>query len=532
MGDNVLYYGDNLHILREHIDDESVDLIYLDPPFSSNRNYNVLFKEENGTASSAQVQAFTDSWHWNEASEEALIDIIENAPPSLVELIEGFLSSLGRNQFTAYLVMMAPRLLELHRILKSTGSLYLHCDPTASHYLKLVLDRIFGAEHFQSEIIWKRTSAHSDAKRYGRVHDTILFYSKSDRWTWNEQYMPYDESYLDSHYKRVDPDGRRWMDDKLIAPGGRGPVYEWHGHTRAWGHTKENMQKLHDEGRIHYTKSGMARYKRYLDEMPGLPLQSVWTDFGALNSQARERLGYPTQKPEALLERIIEASSNEGDTILDPFCGCGTTVAVAQRLKRGWIGIDITHLAISIMKYRLEDAFGKRVSYSVVGEPADLSGARALAQQDRYQFQWWALSLVRARPIDQKKKGADRGVDGVKYINVTPWLKKPKPIKVVVQVKSGHVSVKDIREFKTVIDNTKAEMGAFITLNDPTGPMVQEARSAGHYKSLDAKYRKVQILTIEELFNGKKLQYPIHEDMTFKKAKRAEEKQGEQSRLF
>lgn len=532
MAENVLYYGDNLYILRQYIGDESIDLIYLDPPFSSNRNYNVLFREENGAASAAQVQAFTDSWHWSEASEEALSDIIENAPPRLVELIKGFLAFLGRNQFTAYLVMMAPRLLELHRVLSSAGSLYLHCDPTASHYLKLILDQIFGAEHFQNEIVWKRTAAHSDAKRYARIHDVILFYSKSDKWTWNKQYMPYDESYVNLHYKRSDPDGRKWQDDNLTAPGGRGPVYEWHGHTRAWRVTKENMQKLHDEGKIYYTKQGVARYKRYLDEMPGLPLQSLWADFGALNSQAKERLGYPTQKPEALLERIIKAGSNEGDMILDPFCGCGTTIAVAERLRREWIGIDITHLAIAIMKYRLEDAFGDKVSYRIIGEPVDLSGARALAQQDRYQFQWWALSLVRARPVDQRKKGADRGVDGVKYINVTPWLKKPKAMKMVVQVKSGRVSVRDIREFKTVIGNAKAEMGAFLTLNNPTGPMVQEALAAGYYRPLDVKYPKVQILTIEELLEGKKLEYPIHEDMTFRRAKRAEEEREEHPDFF
>ena len=536
MPENILYYGDNLDILREHIDDESVDLVYLDPPFSSNRNYNVLFREENGADSAAQVQAFADTWHWNEASEDALSDMMLNAPPNLVDLMKGLLSFLGRNQFTAYLVMMTPRLLELHRALRSTGSLYLHCDPTASHYLKIILDQIFDVRNFQNEIVWKRTTAHNDAGRCAKIHDVILFYSKSSKWTWNKQYMPYDEDYIDSHYRRIDPSGRRWMDDKLIAPGGRGPIYEWHGHTRAWSHTRENMQKLHDEGRIHYTKSGMARYKRYLDEMLGLPLQSVWTDFGALNSQARERLGYPTQKPEILLERIIKASSNEGDIILDPFCGCGTAIAVGERMNRRWIGIDITHLAIALMRSRLEDTFGDTVSYEVVGEPLDVSGAHALAQQDRYQFEWWALSLVRARPVDQKKKGADRGIDGVKYINITPSSRRATMVKMVVQVKSGKVGVKDIREFRTVVDNAEAQMGAFLTLNNPTGPMVREALAAGHYTPKvigTAQYPKIQILTIEELLNGKTLHAPLHEDMTYRRAERVEsQKQGEEPPLL
>ncbi|MFQ5888226.1 MAG: DNA methyltransferase, partial [Candidatus Hydrothermarchaeales archaeon] len=513
MGENVLYYGDNLHILKQYIGDESIDLIYLDPPFNSNQSYNVLFKEEDGTASAAQIQAFTDTWHWNEASEEALSDIIENAPPRVVELIRGFLSSVGRNQFTAYLVMMIPRLLELHRVLNPTGSLYLHCDPTASHYLKIILDQIFGKSNHVNEIIWhyKTFQGRGDRRHFAKKHDTLLLYAKSDRFTYHEQFDTKFEETVDS---------KRWaayLNEKHQIVGANMPTQ--------------------DSRFMRYLNKWIKRYNRMpkpedvILEVRGQPVDSVW-DTKGLDPKSKERLGYPTQKPEALLERVIKASSNEGDMVLDPFCGCGTAIAVAERLKRRWIGIDITHLAISIMKYRLEDAFGSKVNYRVIGEPVDLSGARALAQQNRYQFQWWALSLVKARPVDQKKKGADRGIDGVKYINITPWLKKPEAMKIVVQVKSGRVSVRDIREFKTVVDNAKAEMGAFLTLNNPTSPMVQEALTAGYYKPLNVKYPKVQILTIEDLLNGEKLQYPIHEDMTFRKAEKAEEEQGEHPDFF
>ncbi len=536
MKGNRLYYGDNLDILREHIPDDSVDLIYLDPPFSSDRNYNVLFREENGTASAAQVHAFEDTWHWNQASENTLTDMMLNAPPNLVELMKGLLSFLGCNQFTAYLVMMAPRLLELHRVLKSTGSLYLHCDPTASHYLKIILDQIFDVRNFRSEITWKRTSAHSDTrqgrKAYGNVTDIILYYTKTGGYTFNTQYTSYSQEYVESFYRHVDLDGRRYQLDNITGPGGAAkgnPYYEVMGVSRYWRYSEENMKQLIDEGRIIQTNPGtVPRYKRYLDEMPGVPLQNLWDDVNAVGSKSSERLGYPTQKPEALLERIITASSNEGDIVLDPFCGCGTAIAVAERLNRQWMGIDITHLAIALMRSRLEDTFGDTVNYEVVGEPLDVSSAHALAQHDRYQFEWWALSLVRARPVDNKKKGADKGIDGVKFINTTPSSRKATMVKMIVQVKSGKVGVKDIREFRTVVDNAKAQMGAFITLNNPTGPMVKEALTAGYYTPEvvgAVQSPKVQILTIEELLSGKTLQAPLHVDMTYRRARKVEVEQ-------
>ena len=307
--------------------------------------------------------------------------------------------------------------------MKPTGSLYLHCDPTASHFLKLLMDAVFGPVNFRTEIVWKRTSAHSDTKQgrqqHGRIHDVLLFYTKNDDWNWNPVYTEYDQEYVENFYRFVEPDtGRRYRMGDLTGPGGAAkgnPQYEVMGVTRYWRYSKERMQELIRQGRVIQTKPGsVPAYKRYLDEMPGVPLQDVWMDIRPIGSQAAERLGYPTQKPVALLERIIQASSNEGDVVLDPFCGCGTTIAAAQKLDRRWIGIDITQLAISLIRYRMGDSFGKNCRFEVIGEPTSLPDATALAEQAPYQFQWWTLGLVKARPADEKK-GADRGIDGRLY---------------------------------------------------------------------------------------------------------------------
>jgi site-specific DNA-methyltransferase (adenine-specific) len=447
LADNKLYYGDNLHILRNYIARESVDLVYLDPPFNSNQNYNVLFKEEDGTSSAAQVQAFTDTWQWNDTSEQALDDLRENAPEKLIDLIEGFLTYLKRNSFTAYIVMMTPRLLALHRVLKPTGSIYLHCDPAASHYLKIIMDQIFDVKNFRNEIIWKRSHPHGNISRsYGAIHDVLLFYAKSNFFIWNEPHRPYllpngkldpelAESVLEQYHLVEEGTARRFQATSLLNPNPDRPnlTYEFHGYTKVWRWTKERMMQTEQEGKLYFPKDGkgIPREKRYLDEQEGLPLQDIWEDITLIGAKSAERLGYPTQKPEALLERIIKASSNEGDIVLDPFCGCGTTIVSAEKLKRKWLGIDITHLAIALMKSRLADSFTYSVQYEVVGEPVDLHGAYALKDQDRYQFQWWALSLVQARPIDGKKKGADGGIDGVKYININP-AGKTQAIKVIV----------------------------------------------------------------------------------------------------
>ena len=411
---NSLFYGDNLEILREHFADESVDLVYLDPPFNSNANYNVLFREQSGEESPAKIQAFSDTWRWTQESERTYEnEIILNlaTPPRVKDLVSALRQSIGRNDVMAYVVMMTPRLVELYRVMAPTASIYLHCDPTAGHLLRILMDSIFGPANFRNAITWKRTSAHSDAKRFGRNTDTIWFYTKGDEWTWNQQFGDYDSAYLKSHYRYETDDGRRYRTDNLTAGGltGGGYEYEWSGVERLWRLPRESMQRLHDDGRIRYTRNGVAEYIRYLDESQGMPLQSLWDDIAPINSQARERLGFQTQKPQALLERIIASSSNEGDVVLDPFCGCGTTVAAAEKLGRKWAGIDITHLAVALMKHRLHNSFNiePALDFDVVGEPVDLGGARALALQDRFQFEYWALSLVGARPVGDNRRGSD-----------------------------------------------------------------------------------------------------------------------------
>jgi len=547
---NRMYYGDNLEILRnrEYFPDECVDLIYLDPPFNSNRNYNVLFKSESGADSEAQITAFEDTWHWGETAEDTYRDLITFAPEKVSTAIEALLNLIDRNQMMAYLVMMTARLVELRRVLKPTGSLYLHCDPTASHYLKIVLDAIFGTENFRNEIIWKRHYAHSDDAQgkvlhMGRIHDVILFYTKAELATRNSVYMPYDEEYIRSTYNNVDEDGRRYALTSITGPGGASkgnPQYEVMGVTRYWRYTKENMKRLIEDGRVVQTKPGnVPRYKRYLDEMPGTALQDVWFDIKRLSSQAKERLGYPTQKPEALLERIIRASSNEGDVVLDPFCGCGTAIAAAHKLGRKWIGIDITHLSIALQKYRLQDMF-ELISgrdYEVIGEPTTVDAARELAQdsanEGRYQFEWWALSLVGAKPVGGQagsrrgKKGSDKGIDGVINFFEQDDKGKSKPKKVIVQVKSGAVKSGDIRDLKGTVEREKAAIGVFITLELPTGAMLKEALAAGYYESdfWNRTYRKLQILSIRDLLGGDGVDMPPQHG-TFRQAARQKSTDG------
>ncbi len=532
---NSLYFGDNLDILREHVADESVDLIYLDPPFNSNATYNVLFRERGGEESSAQITAFDDTWHWGLESELAYREVVTDGPSALPDMLQSMRSFLGQNDMMAYLTMMAQRMIELHRVLKQTGSIYLHCDPTASHYLKLLLDAVFGARNFRREIIWQRSRSHGGASSYNSVHDTIFYYSKTDDVTWNPQHQPHSREYIQSHYGQVDNDGRRYR----LAPAhgaGAGPARRFGDRLieppsgRHWSWTQERIDQLMAEGRIVFTSTGMPNYKRYLDDTPGRPLTDVWTDIPPINSQARERLGYPTQKPEALLERIVSASSNEGDVVLDPFCGCGTATAAAERLGRRWIGIDITHLAIALIRYRLHDSFGDGLHpYEVVGDPKDLASADALAQHDRYQFEWWALGLVDARPAQDKRRGADSGIDG--YINFFDD-NSGRAKRIVVQVKSGNVNVSQIRDLKGVAEREQAEIGIFITLSSPTRPMLQKAFASGFYVPEhfpDLQFQRLQILTIEELLSGRSAEYPrVAPQATFRRAPRRRSSDGEQ----
>ena len=498
---NQLYFGDNLPILRRHIADSSVDLIYLDPPFNSNANYNVLFQERSGQQSAAQITAFEDTWRWSLESESAYQDVVTNAPGQLPNLLQAMRSFLGDNDMMAYLTMMAQRIVELRRVLKDTGSIYLHCDPTASHYLKLLMDSVFGRENFRTEIVWQRSSGfkRKSAKKFPQKNDIILFYSKSlGDTTFKTQYQPHKPEYI-RRFKK-DCDGRLYRDDVNPTRGGRRVIY--------------------------------------LDETEGEIIDSVWTDIYPLNPVAGERLGYPTQKPEALLERIINASSNEGDVVLDPFCGCGTAIAAAERLNRRWIGIDITHLAITLIRHRLHDAFKSGLKpYEVIGQPQDLESARSLAADSendgRYQFEWWALGLVDARPARDRKKGADSGIDG--YINFFDD-NSGKAKRIVVQVKSGQVNRGQIATLKGDMEREKAEIALFITLETPTRPMESEATSAGFYTPAhypDSRYPRLQILTIGELLSGaRRAEYPrLAPEATFRQAPRRRRPDGAQPPL-
>jgi len=506
MTDNILYYGDNLPVLREHVAHESVDLVYLDPPFNSNATYNVLFAEKNGSQSAAQIKAFEDTWEWDEVAARTYQDVVERGG-RVSQALQAFQTFLGNNDMLAYLTMMAPRLVELRRVLKPTGSIYLHCDPTASHYLKMLMDAVFGAENSRNEINWKRTpfsgSSKARALQYPRSHDTILFYTHGAIWTWNGPTKPYSDEYL-SRFKWDDKDGR-------------GPYRK----TLLKTYSQKTFERLKAEGRLIPPRDDGARwsYKQYLSESSGtVQVDDTWVDVNAINPVAAERLGYPTQKPEALLERIIKASSNEGDVVLDPFCGCGTTIAVAQKLNRHWLGIDVTHLAISLIKSRLQDTFGESVKYLVVGEPTDVAGAEALAGSDPYQFQWWALGLVGARPVDQKK-GADKGIDGRIYFH-DDAAHSTKTKQIILSVKAGHTNVAHVRDLRGVIERENAQIGVLISFLEPTGPMRAEAASAGFYESPWGQHPRIQLFTVEELLVGKRIDYPPHRHVnkTFKQA--------------
>lgn len=504
--ENTLFYGDNLDILRQEIPSESVDLIYLDPPFNSNRNYNVLFKDEHGSESEAQIIAFEDTWHWNQQAEDAYLHLVTISSDDVSTMISSLRSLIGENQMMAYLVMMTIRLVELHRVLKPTGSLWLHCDPTASHYLKIILDTIFGYRNFRNEIIWhygQREAFHKT--HFSRKHDVIFFYAKSSKTVLNPVSTPWTrEDFLaHRHDVVIDEDGKEiiWTD------GG---------------------------------KTGV-RYKRYVEDVlkEGKPLDTVW-NIPLLNSSSKERLGYPTQKPLVLLERIIRAGSNPGDVVLDPFCGCGTSIAASQKLDRKWIGIDITILSIALQQYRLEAMF-PNIKFKVAGLPTDIASAKYLAKQDRYQFQWWALTLIRAKPLGgqegskEGKRGSDKGIDGViPFIDDTT----NKPKRALVQVKSGHVSSRDIRDLRGTIERENAPIGIFITLEDATRDMITEAVKAGYYHSpgWNKDFPRIQIKTIDDLLKevkaGKvgKVEMPPQFG-TFKQAQKVQQNEFEQSEL-
>ncbi|HAU36867.1 MAG TPA: site-specific DNA-methyltransferase [Phycisphaerales bacterium] len=524
-GKNLLCFGDNLDFLRDTslLPDESVDLIYLDPPFNSQQNYNVLFKETTGTPAAAQIKAFEDTWTWDSAANDALVMLHQDSsvPAPLVDLSDTLMKFLKATPMMAYLVQMAVRLVHMHRVLKPAGSLYLHCDPTASHYLKLILDAIFGPTRFLNEIVWKRHNARSTSGKWPSVHDTLLVYVKGDSFTYHGVLVPGDTRKI-PHTLITGPDGTKYQTYELTAPGKtqQGESGKpWHGFDpsamgRHWANSHSTMDEWDAAGLIHWPKNnGFPRRKdeeAFVPEARTVTVGDVWIDIDRINQTAKERLGYPTQKPLELLKRIISASSNPGDVVLDPFCGCGTTIDAVETLNREnakepprtWIGIDITHLSINLIKHRLTRFKDPPVSYEVLGEPASVSGAEALAQQDPFQFQFWALGLLGARPAGgRKKKGADQGIDGVRYFVDEQvggaWTGKT----MLVQVKSGKVGAKDIRDLAGTMGREKAELAVFVTLQAPTQPMRTEAAAAGSYISpYDRQaYPRVQIVTIDEL---------------------------------
>ncbi|TAH49294.1 MAG: site-specific DNA-methyltransferase [Chloroflexota bacterium] len=550
---NTLFFGDNLDILRKHIATDSVDLIYLDPPFNSKRDYNLLFKTPKGHASAAQIIAFEDSWHWGEQAEREFQEILHLTSAHTVsadsvvrarhqtntdaaEMIQSLRRFLRENDMMAYLVMMCNRLLKLHRVLKPTGSLYLHCDPTASHYLKIVMDSIFEPQYFRNEIVWKRSYGHGDSKKsMGRSHDLILVYSKTDNYVLNRFYHAHDPEYLEEFFRHKDERGVYKLEN-LTSPHPRPNLtYEYKGYpppAKGWRVNRKRMEELDAEGRLHFPnkKDGRIMKKVYLDELEGQPMTDVWTDISPLSAHDQERMGYPTQKPLALLERIISASSNAGDVVLDPFCGCGTAVHAAQKLGRQWIGIDITPLAIHLIEKRMKDAFPE-LKFNVEGIPQDLDGARDLAARDKYHFQWWACALVGAQPYQGKKKGADSGIDGIIYFQDDKGPAK----KIIVSVKGGeNVNRAMIADLKNSVEREKAQMGFFVTLAPPTKPMQTEAVSAGYYESPHSgAFEKIQIVTIADLLNGKTPRYPdLSRGSTSFKKSRVEEMRGEQQELM
>jgi DNA modification methylase len=534
-----LYYGDNLDILKRYIKDESVDLVYLDPPFNSAQNYNAFFQEKDGAAAASQIRAFEDTWTWNQESQRVYEELILQ-PGKVSEVMQAFKTFLGTNDMMAYLAMMCPRLVELRRVLKSTGSLYLHCDPTASHYLKLLCDAILGKDGFQNEIVWQRTNAHNmRTKGYVRANDIILFYSKTDEFLFNEQYTEYGPEQM----KRFKPDetGRLYKAENMtFSTQSSTRQFEWRGSkpppNRSWGASLEQLEKWYAEGRILLKKDGTPRLdglKIYLDETKGKPVTTNWTDIERISNTSAERLGYPTQKPVALLERIIKTSSNPGDVVLDPFCGCGMTIDAAEKLGRKWIGIDVTQLATSLIKSRLRDTYGNKLEIIIVGEPTTPNEAATLADEDKYQFQWWALGLVGARPVEQKK-GADHGIDGKILFRDDP--KAAKPEQIIIQVKGGKTGVKDVRDLRGVLDREKAAIGILISLQEATGPMETEAASVGFYehKTNKLKFPRLQLRTVKELMDGKGIERPTSAaslDDTFKKAPASKKKDTEQTEL-
>lgn len=510
-----LFYGDNLEVLRAHIADASVDLVYLDPPFNSNASYNILFKAPNGAGADASIEAFDDTWAWGPAASAALMDITESGNHRLHVLMQAMRTAIGENAMMAYLAMMAVRLLELHRVLKPTGSLYLHCDPTASHYLKLVLDAVFGAENYRNEIIWKRKAGRGEtnnaAVRFGVSHDVIFYYAKSRHSLFFRQYRANKAEYIESKFTHTDELGRRYRLDNLTSASFRPNLrYEYKGFPppeKGWAVSRETMERMDAEGRVYFPTDPSRRLqrKRFLDELEGETVDTLWDDVPPINSQAQERLGYPTQKPIALLERIVAASSNPGDVVLDPFCGCGTAVDAAQKLGRRWLGIDVTHLAIGLIEKRLRAGYGDQLRFETIGSPRDLASAQRLAEDDPHQFQAWITLRLGGYPWMGGRKGGDKGVDGYFYYVGTNGATETG----VISVKAGHnVNPAMVRDLGRVMQRDGHRLGLFVCAALPTKGMVEEANSHGLIETEFGRYPALQIFTLAELFQDRHPRLP------------------------
>jgi DNA modification methylase len=511
---NRLYYGDNLTIMQQQMGKHSADLIYLDPPFNSQQNYNLLYRTMTGKPVPEQAEAFCDTWEMD-AQKEAVarsmpVLMREHGIDSYyVDFWRLWMNALRHTQphLLAYLIYMVQRLLHMKSILRPMGSIYLHCDPTASHYIKVMMDGIFGHRNFRNEIVWKRANAHNDPKRYGRISDTILYYTASDKFVWNTQHTPYREDYYKSHFKQDDV-GRYYRTVPLDAPrhgeGSPNLLYDWKGKlpatTRTWSVLREKMVEYEREGRLRYTRTGTPTLLQYADEMRGVPLQNIWTDIPPVNPQAKERLGYQTQKPIALLERIIRASTNPGDTVFDPFCGCGTTIYAALANDREWIGCDIAILSIKLIREVLSERYRlvEGTHYVVDGIPVSVEQAEVLFRSDPFQFQHWAVERVGGFPM--QRKTADRGIDGRLYFETREGLRD-----MVISVKGGTIRPTDIRDLRGVLDREEtADLAGFICLREPTVAMRREAADAPAFEYQGVSYDRIQILTIRDILEGKR----------------------------
>jgi DNA modification methylase len=511
---NRLYYGDNLTIM-ERMPKHCVDLIYLDPPFNSKQNYNLIYKNMTGKPVPDQADAFCDTWEMDAQKEEIarsmpLLMREHGVADYYVEFWRLWINALRHTQphLLAYLIYMVHRLLHMKSILRPTGSIYLHCDPTASHYIKVMMDGIFGHQNFRNELIWKRTSAHSSAKRYGPVHDTILFYTVSDKHTWHKLYQPYDKTYVDAFYTHIDSDKRRWRRSDLTGAGVR------HGETglvwrgidvtakgRHWAWPPDELDRMDAAGRIHWPAKagGIPMLKRYLDEQPGVPAQDIIDDITPMHNLSKERFGYPTQKPRALLRRLIQASSNTGDVVFDPFCGCGTTIYAAQETERAWIGCDVAILAIKLIREHLtsdEFRLSEGDHFQVDGVPVSVDQAQELFRRDPFQFEHWLVERVGGFPT---KKTGDKGIDGRMYFETKKGLKA-----MVLSVKGGKLRPTDIRDLYGVMaGETDVEMAGFLSLQEPTKAMREAAAKAGQYDYAGTKYDRIQLLTCADILERK-----------------------------